>query len=100
MMQCDGNVMNKSDLKEFSVFGILSVVQLEHYWNVPIWFLQMILTNEIYLCDIVFEFHWLISLGCIWNIPIPTEICCNVPIEIYWNYKQHNTAFLPYFCCF
>jgi hypothetical protein len=27
-----GNVMNKSDLKEFSVFGIFSVVQLEH-WN-------------------------------------------------------------------
>ena len=49
----------------------------------------MILTNEIYLCGIVVEFHWLISLEC---IPIPTEICCNVPIEIYWNYKQHNTV--------
>ena len=39
----------------------VSVVQLEQLEcsNVV---LQMMLTNEIYLCDIVFEFHWIISL--------------------------------------
>ena len=37
-------------------------------------------------------FLWLISLEHIWNIPFPTKICFNVPIEIYWNYKQHNTV--------
>jgi len=53
---------------------------------------MVLLTDEIYLCGIVVEFCWLISLEHIWNIPIPTVICCNVPIEIYWNYKQHNTG--------